>query len=61
MGKKPKNHPRTKDQQNKKTLSLGPMHGYGIAQRIKQISDNVLTVEEGSLYPLCNVICCRVS
>jgi transcriptional regulator len=27
------------------------MHGYGIAQRIKQISENVLTVEEGSLYP----------
>jgi transcriptional regulator len=30
---------------------LGPMHGYGIAQHIHQISDEVLQVEEGSLYP----------
>src|ERR1700758_2460787 len=29
----------------------GPMHGYGIAQFIQQTSDNVLQVEEGSLYP----------
>jgi PadR family transcriptional regulator, regulatory protein PadR len=35
-----------------KTLTrLGPMHGYGIAEHIQQISDDVLTVEEGSLYP----------
>ena len=34
-----------------KTLSLGPMHGYGIAQHIQQISEDVLQVEEGSLYP----------
>ncbi len=34
-----------------KTLSLGPNHGYGVARRIKQISDEVLEVEEGSLYP----------
>ena len=35
-----------------KTLArLGPMHGYGIAEFIKQTSDEVLTVEEGSLYP----------
>ena len=35
-----------------KTLArLGPMHGYGIAEHIQQISDDVLTVEEGSLYP----------
>ncbi len=34
-----------------KTLSIGPMHGYGIAQHIQVISANVLTVEEGSLYP----------
>ena len=34
-----------------KTLSLEPMHGYGIAQRIKQISKEVLNVEEGTLYP----------
>ncbi len=34
-----------------KTLSREPMHGYGIAQQIKRISDGILQVEEGSLYP----------
>jgi transcriptional regulator len=34
-----------------KALSRGPMHGYGIGQRIVQMSDDVLRVEEGSLYP----------
>lgn len=34
-----------------KTLSAGPMHGFAIAQRIQQRSDEVLVVEEGSLYP----------
>jgi len=35
-----------------KTLdTLGTLHGYGIAQSIKRLSDDVLTVEEGSLYP----------
>jgi PadR family transcriptional regulator, regulatory protein PadR len=34
-----------------KTLALGPMHGYGIAQHIQQSSEDVLQVEEGSLYP----------
>jgi PadR family transcriptional regulator PadR len=34
-----------------KTLSHGPLHGYGIAQQIKLASDEVLQVEEGSLYP----------
>ena len=35
-----------------KTLTqLGPMHGYGIAQHIQMTSDEVLQVEEGSLYP----------
>jgi transcriptional regulator len=34
-----------------KTLTRGPQHGYGIAQIIKQTSDEVLRVEEGSLYP----------
>lgn len=34
-----------------KTLTLGPLHGYGIAQHIHRLSDEVLTVEEGSLYP----------
>lgn len=30
---------------------IGPMHGYGITQFIQQTSDDVLRVEEGSLYP----------
>ncbi|MBV9771363.1 MAG: PadR family transcriptional regulator [Bryobacterales bacterium] len=30
---------------------LGPMHGYGIAQHIQTLSENILQVEEGSLYP----------
>ena len=30
---------------------LGPMHGYGIAQHIQLLSEDVLQVEEGSLYP----------
>lgn len=34
-----------------RTLEAGPRHGYGIAERIQQLSDDVLTVEEGSLYP----------
>jgi PadR family transcriptional regulator, regulatory protein PadR len=34
-----------------KTLARGPQHGYGIAQIIRQASDEVLRVEEGSLYP----------
>src|ERR1043166_809959 len=34
-----------------KTLGAGSMHGYAIAQRIQQRSDDVLVVEEGSLYP----------
>jgi len=34
-----------------KTLSIAPMHGYGIAQHIQMLSAQVLTVEEGSLYP----------
>ena len=34
-----------------KTLVRGPMHGYGIAVHIQQVSDEVLRVEEGSLYP----------
>src|SRR5258708_22409649 len=34
-----------------KTLSRGMQHGYGIAQFIQQVSDEVLRVEEGSLYP----------
>ena len=34
-----------------KTLQQGPMHGWGITMHIQQISDQVLRVEEGSLYP----------
>ena len=34
-----------------KALSLEPMHGWGVAQRIQQISRNVLQVNQGSLYP----------
>lgn len=34
-----------------KTAGLGPIHGYGIAQRLKQLSEEVLQVKQGSLYP----------
>jgi len=34
-----------------KTLSLTPMHGWGISQRVQQISKGVLEVNQGSLYP----------
>ncbi|HEX7051174.1 MAG TPA: PadR family transcriptional regulator [Longimicrobiales bacterium] len=34
-----------------KTLSLGPMHGWGIGQHVQQISDGVLEMNQGSLYP----------
>jgi transcriptional regulator len=34
-----------------KSLNTGPNHGYGITQRIHQFSDEVLKIEEGSLYP----------
>ena len=34
-----------------KALAAGPLHGYAIAQRIQDRSDDVLIVEEGSLYP----------
>lgn len=34
-----------------KTLSLAPMHGWGISQRVQQISDGVLEMNQGSLYP----------
>ena len=34
-----------------KALSLGPMHGYGVGQRIQQLADGMLLVEEGTLYP----------
>ena len=34
-----------------KTLELEPMHGWGITQRIQQVSQDVLQVNQGSLYP----------
>jgi transcriptional regulator len=34
-----------------KTLTVQPLHGYAIAQQIHELSDNVFTVEQGSLYP----------
>ncbi len=34
-----------------RTLSSGPMHGWGISQRIQSVSDRVLVVNQGSLYP----------
>ena len=34
-----------------KTLSAGAMHGWGISQRIQQLSEDVLEVNQGSLYP----------
>jgi transcriptional regulator len=43
--------PGTLDMLILKTLSVSPMHGYGIAQHIKRLSRDVLHVEEGSLYP----------
>ena len=43
--------PGTLDMLVLKTISAAPMHGYGIAQHIKQISRDVLQVDEGSLYP----------
>lgn len=50
MGK-PDLLPGTLDMLILKTLTRAPLHGYGIAQSIKRMSDDVLTVEEGSLYP----------
>ena len=44
--------PGTLDMLILKTLKLGgPMHGYGIAKQIQLVSEDVLRVEEGSLYP----------
>ena len=34
-----------------KTIALEPMHGWAIAQRIRQLSNDVLQVQQGSLYP----------
>jgi PadR family transcriptional regulator PadR len=37
-----------------RTLSSGPLHGYAIARRIKDASDDSLQIEDGSLYPALN-------
>jgi PadR family transcriptional regulator PadR len=34
-----------------RTLALGPQHGWGIAERVQQISTDVLRIQQGSLYP----------
>ena len=34
-----------------RALSLGPLHGYGVIQRLRQMSDEMLSVEQGALYP----------
>jgi PadR family transcriptional regulator, regulatory protein PadR len=55
MGKKPGDRqellPGTLDMLILKSLSRQVMHGYGIAEHIRQVSADVLKVEEGSLYP----------
>jgi PadR family transcriptional regulator, regulatory protein PadR len=51
MARKPDLLPGTLDMLILKTLSRGSLHGYGIALSIRRQSDEVLTVEEGSLYP----------
>ena len=55
MGKKKSDRqdllPGTLDMLILKSLTRGVMHGYGIAEHIRQLSDDVLHVEEGSLYP----------
>ena len=43
--------PGTLDMLILKTLTIQPMHGYGIAQHLQRLSDDVIRVEEGSLYP----------
>jgi PadR family transcriptional regulator PadR len=50
-GKKPDALQGTLDLLVLKTLVRGPHHGYGIASHIEMVSDDVLRVEEGSLYP----------
>jgi PadR family transcriptional regulator len=43
--------PGTLDMLILKTLTIQPMHGYGIAQHLQRLTDDVIRVEEGSLYP----------
>jgi PadR family transcriptional regulator, regulatory protein PadR len=34
-----------------RTLSLGPQHGWAISERVQQVSDDILRIQQGSLYP----------
>jgi transcriptional regulator len=43
--------PGTLDMMVLRTLTRGPLHGYGITQMLRQLSEDVLQVEEGTLYP----------
>jgi len=43
--------PGTLDMLILKAVSLGPLHGYGVLLRIRQISKDILQIEQGSLYP----------
>src|SRR5512143_750580 len=43
--------PGTLDMLILKTLTVGVMHGYGIAEHVKRVSGGVLQIEEGALYP----------
>src|SRR5258707_14588411 len=53
MGKQPSSEllPGTLDLLILRTLVTGPQHGYGIAHRLQQVSDDVLQIGESSLYP----------
>ena len=52
MGKQKSELPQgTLDMLVLKALSLGQMHGYGVGQRIGQLADDMLKVEDGTLYP----------
>ena len=51
MERQPELLPGTLDLLILKTLLRGPMHGYGIAQHLKSVSEDVLQVGESSLYP----------
>ncbi len=51
MGKLPDLLPGTLEMLILKAVSLGPLHGYGVLLRIRQISNEILQVEQGSLYP----------
>ena len=51
MGKLAELLPGTLDMLILKAVSLGPLHGYGVLLRIRQISKELLEIEQGSLYP----------